>query len=54
MFENILVKTIGEFGIFKSFLGTFNIVNLHTGRIADVMNFLSIKEAEEYIEKELH
>lgn len=50
MFENVLVKTVGEFGIFKSFLNTFNVVNLKTKQIASVMNFLSVEDAEEYIE----
>ena len=49
MFDNTLVKTIGEFGIFKSFLDTFNIVNMRTGQIAGTMNFLCIEDAEEYI-----
>lgn len=51
MFENILVKTVGEFGIFKSFLGTFNVVNMETGQIAGTMNFRSIEDAEDYIEQ---
>lgn len=50
MFENILVKAVGEFGIFKSFLGTFNVMNLKTKQIASTMNFLSVDGAEHYIE----
>ena len=50
MFDNILVKTIGEFGIFKSFLDTFNVVNLKTKQIASTMNFMSIEDAENYIQ----
>lgn len=49
MFENKLVKRVGEFGIFESFLGTFNVVHLETHRIADVLNFLTIEDAEKYI-----
>ena len=51
MLQNVLVKTVGEFGIFKSFLGTFNVVNLKTKQIASTMNFLSVDEAEKYIEQ---
>lgn len=51
MFGNILVKTIGEFGIFKSFLGTFNVVNLETKQVASTMNFKTVKDAEKYIEQ---
>lgn len=51
MFDNILVKTIGKFGIFESFLGTFNVVNLETKQIASTMNFISIEDAERYIEQ---
>lgn len=49
MFDNILVKAIGEFGIFESFLGTFNVVNLETKQIASTMNFMNIEDAEDYI-----
>lgn len=51
MFDNILVKTIDEFGILKSFLGTFNVVNIETEQIAGTMNFRSIEDAEDYIKQ---
>lgn len=49
MSENKLVRRVGELGIFESFLGTFNVVNLRTKRIAAVLNFLTVEDAEEYI-----
>lgn len=50
-YENKLVKRIGDFGIFKSFRGLFNIVNLETGKLAAITNFCSIEDAEDYISK---
>ncbi len=50
-FYNELVERIGDFGIFHSFLGTYNIVNMETKRICAVMNFLTIEEARKYIDK---
>lgn len=46
---NVLVKRIDQFGIFKNFIGLFNVVNMETMQIADRMNFISLDEAEEYI-----
>lgn len=46
---NTLVKRIDEFGIFKNFVGLFNVVNLETMQITKKMNFITLIEAEEYI-----
>ena len=50
-YSNRLVKRVGDFGIFKSFIGLFNVINLETGQIAATTNFCSVEDAEEYISK---
>ena len=51
--DNELVKKVikrsGNYGIYKSFLDTFNIVNLDNGNICPVMNFLSLESACDWL-----
>ena len=49
MYEQELVKTGGEFGIFRNFLGFFNAVNMRTKQISMTMNFCTEEEAVEYV-----
>lgn len=44
-----LIETVGELGIFETFLGTYSVANLRTHQICSTLNFLSIEEAREYI-----
>lgn len=50
MNNQILVETIGKYGIFKFIiLDTYNVVNLNTKEIMPVMNHLSLESAKDYI-----
>ena len=48
--DNVLVKTIGEYGIYKNLIvGTYNVVNLTSKKLCDTTNHLSVEAAENYI-----
>lgn len=49
MYQSVLVKQIGPFGIFEDVLGFFNVFNLHNDRVADTLEFCSVEDAEDYI-----
>lgn len=48
-YSPMLVERIGEFGIFKTFLGTYSVANMVTEQICSRLNIPSLEEAREYI-----